>query len=929
MKQGKKTVQTVGISGKVTLGEISGQSILGNNNKQFQGCVFYYNGSTVHERSWIYTQGFRPEIKPDQIFGREGDIEKIDNIFKEKSVLAITGFCGTGKSTIASMYVKRIQERGEFAGIYWRKVNETTDISEIIGSFFKEIGKYIEGFDEHYKIADKLNIFFRELNEAPYFLVFDNFEVLLNPENNKPLEAGFSDLIEIANENSIRSKILFTSWESISSDRGIRPYYYPIKGLDKSAGVLLLRREGLSDSEECLVKAVDKSGGHPLALLLLAQLVRSGEDTLSTLLNDDSIWIGEEGEVAEHILNKVYNERLSEEECKLLQYVSLFRQPVPAKAILEIANDPKWTESRVNKTALNLIRKSLLQKTESNYWEESLISKYAEYRLSDRVEHNKTAYEYYASVPLPSNITRKEDVQTLIEAHYHACMAKEYDLAAYVIYDLKLHNYLEDLRSYRTLIEIYEKILPNNHFGTETLLTDKALHGWVIGNLGLAYKELGEIEKAIKYLEESLSIARKYGHIDGIGKRLNQLGLAYCNIGNAKKALEYHENALVVSKVTRDRKSEGRSLGNIGMAYLQLGDALKALEYLEQALNIAKELVYKKGEETYLGDLGSVHLRLGNCDKAIEFHKKALTVSREIEDKKGEAADLGNIGAAYLQRGDAVNALEYLEQALDIAKEIEDVYSERYYLGNIGTAYHHLGYTEKAIEYNEQALVITKKIGDKQGEGHNLINIGNLCLDLGNAKKAIECFEQVLVIAKKTGDVLMEQKNLCNIARTYLHLGETKKAFEHYNQALTIVRKVGNKYEEGTILRGIGFAYMSTGEVKKGIYYSERSLLIAREIGNKSDEGDSLAQLAGMHSYYGNFEKVIEYSKKALNIAKETGNKQEEARNLLTLGLAYSDIGNLKKAIEYLEESIEVVKETGNPLLINMCEEALISINMP
>ena len=596
MKPGSEIPRTIKVGGNFTQGNISGQSAIGNNIVQMKDCVIIYpDGSTVHGHSWIYTQGVRPEINPNKVFGREKDLEDIDTILKNKSALAITGFCGTGKSTIASMYIERIQEREELAGIYWRKMNETTDINEIIGSFFTVIGKSIEGLDEHYKITDKLNLFFQELSEAPYFLVFDNFEVLLNPENNKPLEAGFSDLIEKANENSIKSKILFTSWESISSERGIRPFFYQIKGLDTSAGILLLRREGLNDSEECLKRAVDKSGGHPLALLLLAQLVRSGEDTLSTLLKDDSIWIGEEGEVAEHILNKVYNERLSDEECKLLQYVSLFRQPVTAKAIIEIANDPKWTESKVNKIALKLIRKSLLQKTEDNYWEESLISKYAGDRLSNKVECNKLAYDYYVSIPLSSNIIKKEDIQTLIEAHHHACMAKEYDLAAHVIFDLHLHNYLEKWENHRMLIEIYEKILPKNHFGSEILLSDKTLHGWVIGNLGLAYHELGEIRKAVRYLEQSLSVARRYWHINGIETRLDQLGLAYRDLGNPKKAIEYHENALPISRVLRDRKSEGKNLGNIGMAYLQLGNAKKALEYLEQALDITKEIGNKKG----------------------------------------------------------------------------------------------------------------------------------------------------------------------------------------------------------------------------------------------------------------------------------------------------------------------------------------------
>ena len=109
------------------------------------------------------------------------------------------------------------------------------------------------------------------------------------------------------------------------------------------------------------------SGGHPLALILLAQLVIEEADTLSTLLNDDSLWNTKKGEVAENIFNKVYNERLSEDERKLLQYLSIFRQPVPAKAIIAIANHSEWSESKVKRVSLSLTRKSLLQKEDENW----------------------------------------------------------------------------------------------------------------------------------------------------------------------------------------------------------------------------------------------------------------------------------------------------------------------------------------------------------------------------------------------------------------------------------------------------------------------------------------------------------------------------------------------------------------------------------
>ena len=344
--------RTISVGKDFTLGNNTGQIIIGNNNSQTQNIIINCPEDLSKKgKSWIYTQGVRPVIDPNKIFGREKELENIENLLKGNSALVITGLRGTGKSTLASMYYDKMLESGKFAGIYWRRVDDTTDITAIIGSFFTVIGRPLKDVD-HYKISDQISLFFKELNEASYFLVLDNFEVLLDPKTNKPLESkiGFSDLIENAYENCTRSKILFTCWDSIASERGIRPFSYQIKGLDTYSGILLLKREGVTESDIELEKAVELSGGHPLALILLAQLVRDQADTFSALLNDSSLWIGKDGEVAERILNKVYNERLSEREQKILQYVSIFRQPVPSKAISAIANDSELSEIKSKKS---------------------------------------------------------------------------------------------------------------------------------------------------------------------------------------------------------------------------------------------------------------------------------------------------------------------------------------------------------------------------------------------------------------------------------------------------------------------------------------------------------------------------------------------------------------------------------------------------
>lgn len=213
IEAGEPSVSKIQVGGDFTIGDVSGQIALGEEITQtvYKDCTFILpDGSTVQGKSWLYTNGIRLTTDPAHIFGRRQEQEKIDAFFNDCSALAITGFRGTGKSTLASMYVDRVEKRRDVAGIYWREVDETIDIHDVVGSFFTVIGKPIKDL-ERYKVGDQLGLLFRELNAAPYFLVLDNFEILLDPQTNKPLKPGFSDLIEKATESAGRSRVLFTS----------------------------------------------------------------------------------------------------------------------------------------------------------------------------------------------------------------------------------------------------------------------------------------------------------------------------------------------------------------------------------------------------------------------------------------------------------------------------------------------------------------------------------------------------------------------------------------------------------------------------------------------------------------------------------------------------------------------------------------------
>jgi len=288
-------------------------------------------------------------------------------------------------------------------------------------------------------------------------------------------------------------------------------------------------------------------------------------------------------------------------------------------------------------------------------------------------------------------------------------------------------------------------------------LKNRRTEGFHLGNLGIAYADLGETKRAIDYHELRLEIAREIGDQRAEGQDLGNLGNAYKNLGETKRAIEYHEKALVISREIGDQRAEGQDLGNMGIAYANLGETKRAIEYHEKALVISRKIGDRSGEGATLGNLGTAYADLGETKRAIEYHEKALVITRKIGDRSGEGAALGNMGNAYANLGETKRAIDYYEQVLEIHRETGERRGEGNALGNLGNAYAILGETKRAIEYYKQQLVITRETGERRGEGNALFNMSISLYKLGEREKAIAHAEAALKIYEQIEDPSAEK----------------------------------------------------------------------------------------------------------------------------------------------------------------------------
>jgi tetratricopeptide (TPR) repeat protein len=325
---------------------------------------------------------------------------------------------------------------------------------------------------------------------------------------------------------------------------------------------------------------------------------------------------------------------------------------------------------------------------------------------------------------------------------------------------------------------------------TARRLKQRGWEGGALGNLGLAYKKLGEYRRSIEHHEQHLQITREIGDRRGEGQALGHLGIVYDCLGEYRRAIEHHEQDLKIAREIGDRRGEGTALGNVGLAYHSLGDYRRAIEHHEQHLQITREIGDRGGEGAALGSLGLAYHSLGEYHRAIEHHGQYLKIAHEIGAREGEGSALGNLGNAYNNLGEHRRAIEYHEQSLTLKREIGDRLGEGIALGSLGVVYYSLGEYNRAIEYHEQRLQIARQIGDRLGEGNALGNLGNAYDSLGEHQRAVEHYEQSLTIARQIGDRLGEATFLFNSALALEQLHDRPAAISRTEAELNIFETI-------------------------------------------------------------------------------------------------------------------------------------------
>lgn len=323
-------------------------------------------------------------------------------------------------------------------------------------------------------------------------------------------------------------------------------------------------------------------------------------------------------------------------------------------------------------------------------------------------------------------------------------------------------NYWGAIEKYEAALSIYQKI--GEKRAVIALLT----------NIGAAYRETGDYQKALSCSEEALNILGNSGDIVSRGNLLGNLGNIYnADFGDFPKAISCYEQAITIFEFSGEKGKMGVAVGNLGSVYSSMGEYQKAISCYKQGIAIAGEVGDKRDKALFLDSLGSVYRKLGDSQKAISFYEQSLAIAEESGDRQVKAYALESLGAVHSDMGEPLKALSFYDQAMIM-------------LGNIGLPYWGAqagrAHAFLALGKDDQAFTIFQVINSN-------IDLGCFLLKYKDYQRAIEHFN-----TQRSRDE--ERKDTEAILARWIGLGLSHEGLKEFETALAWYTKAIGFMEE-------------------------------------------------------------------------------------------------------------------------------------
>ncbi|WMN07310.1 tetratricopeptide repeat protein [Marivirga arenosa] len=332
-----------------------------------------------------------------------------------------------------------------------------------------------------------------------------------------------------------------------------------------------------------------------------------------------------------------------------------------------------------------------------------------------------------------------------------------YNLAQNSNDSVKANIYLDIAVAYRTIDPKKALEFANDALGFANKSNFYYIKAESLNILGAIYNVLGEYDRAVSLLQESLRNYEILGYSKGVANSSNSLGVLYFNHHDYENAKKYYQKALNLVDSAEYPVAVGVYKLNIGEVYQATQENNNALKLEREAYEIFEALEDVNGMAYALGVQAKVYLNEGKEAKAIQNTKKTLDLLIESQDFLGAVEYLNFLVGIYITTGNLAAAEENVNSALDLSRQINSLKWKIESFENLSEILYKKGQFRKAFQYKDSADISKSKLLDEEKQKQ----ISNLRIIYETEQKEKE--NEILRIDKELKQKTIYQQRVLNI----------------------------------------------------------------------------------------------------------------------------------------------------------------------
>ena len=530
-----------------------------------------------------------------------------------------------------------------------------------------------------------------------------------------------------------------------------------------------------------------------------------------------------------------------------------------------------------------------------------------------------------------------------------ALVRDQYETAAEAFAELA-NLYPSDPDIHLSLARAYEELahMPEAKAAYEDVVRLAPDYGAALLGLGRIMVMGGDPEGSVEMLERALETGQFDEDPEALGMIHSIMGVAHREMGDLDSALTNLQLSLEARTESGNQGGRATTLINMAAVYEFRGDLDKSLEALHQAIEIGREMEDTSQESFGLNNLGLTLKMAGRLDESLEAFRDSLRLEMDRQDYGEMANRLDHIADIYQLQGQYDDAIIYLERAQGYLEQTEDQLETSINLAHIGTVRRAQGLYHQAIDAYTKGIAISHEINNYIGVSTMQQRLADIYIKQGRYADAYASLEEALEIANRLNmehDIAEVKSPLGHLqievgrleeaeatlgeaehvahgaeaegllpdvylgrARLLALKGRDDEAAEAYEEANVRANLSGQKEVAVASRVELGKLFLRQGKIPNAQRMLERTRSEAEDSRLRPLESAAAAAVADVYLAQGDAEKARRAALEAINIADKFDGRPMLVDAYASLGRALEELGRTEESIDAFARSAETLE---------------------